>query len=162
MTRLTHPLLDPPPELVKFAADSGIVQCRDDEKTPQAVLDAMTACDSDLASFSPLFDSWKLEYSQRRGRSWFNEVSDVFVECIEKDHVDIARYMLQGGFILHADDIVQALELHRFELLELMLDGEHGYWDVNQMESKLWPAVLWYATQHAFRTLETLTSSVGC
>ncbi|KND91537.1 Tankyrase-2 [Tolypocladium ophioglossoides CBS 100239] len=107
MTSSAH-LLAPPPELVKFAAERGVLQYSDEEKTPLAVLAAMKACDSDLTTFAPLFDSWKLEYSYRRGRLWFHEVNDVFFESIDNKYEDIVRYMLQGGLVIGADEVVRA------------------------------------------------------
>lgn len=98
----------------------------------------MSDCGSDLPAFSRLFDSWK----SGSEKPLFYDLRNVMLKAITRNHISIVLYMLQGGYPISAWDVVHVTRLHRFELLETILDGE--WWDINQRQRTLWPSILRY------------------
>lgn len=99
----------------------------------------MSDCGLDLPAFSRLFTSWK----SRSEKPDFHDLRNVVWKAIVKNHIGIVLYLLQGGYCISFWEVVHATRLHRFELLEAILDG--GWWDINQMPRPLTPPLLRYA-----------------
>lgn len=98
----------------------------------------MSDCGSDLPAFSRLFDSWKAGSE----KPLFYDLRNVMWKAITRNHISIVLHMLQGGYSLSAGEVIHAARLHRFELLETILDGE--WWAINQRQGTLRPSILRY------------------